>query len=40
MKGMGTDDAVLIEHLTHRTNEEFGAIKAAYKKVCSFDSGG
>jgi hypothetical protein len=30
---IGTDEQVLIEHLTHRTNEEMAAIVAAYLKV-------
>ena len=33
ISGAGTDDAVLIQHLTHRTNEEVAAINAAYLKA-------
>ncbi len=42
IRGIGTDEAVVVEHLTHRTNEEMAAIKEAYVKVgigtgCSSD---
>ena len=33
MKGIGTNETVLVETLTHRTNEEMAAINAAYLQV-------